>query len=56
MGPSRPPNRRSRTPASNRQVGLIRGTELIVDPGPPHGLAATHEDRMNADLLKFIRG
>lgn len=42
--------------ASKRQAELIPGAELIVYPGAPHGLAATHKDRVNADLLRFIRG
>ena len=24
-------------------------------PGAPHGLTATHQDRVNADLLAFLR-
>ncbi|MCD0502962.1 alpha/beta hydrolase, partial [Bordetella petrii] len=28
----------------------------IYYPGAPHGLTATLQDRINADLLAFIRG
>lgn len=42
--------------ASRRQAELIRGSELIIYPGAPHGLATTHKDQVNAGLLKFIRG
>ena len=28
---------------------------LIFYPGLPHGLTATHADRVNAELLAFIR-
>jgi non-heme chloroperoxidase len=35
---------------------LIKDAELKVYPGGPHGLAVTHKDRLNADLLAFIRG
>lgn len=28
---------------------------LQVYPGAPHGIAVTHRDQFNADLLAFIR-
>jgi len=34
---------------------LVTGTELNVYPGAPHGLFQTHADRLNADLLAFIK-
>lgn len=34
---------------------LVPGAKLIVYPGAPHGLADTHRDRLNADLLAFAR-
>lgn len=34
---------------------LVKGSELLVYPGAPHGLTDTHKDRLNADLLTFIR-
>jgi non-heme chloroperoxidase len=34
---------------------LIKGAKDIYYPGAPHGLTATHQDRINADLLAFIR-
>lgn len=37
-------------------VKLVKDARLIEYPGAPHGLAATHKDRLNADLLAFIRG
>jgi non-heme chloroperoxidase len=33
---------------------LVKGAKLIVYPGAPHGLADTHKDRLNTDLLAFI--
>ncbi|MBC8056457.1 MAG: alpha/beta hydrolase, partial [Rhizobiales bacterium] len=30
--------------------------KLIVYPGAPHGLADTHKDKLNADLLAFVNG
>lgn len=35
---------------------LIKGAKEIYYPGAPHGLTATHQDQVNAELLKFIRG
>ncbi len=34
---------------------LVRDARLLVYPGAPHGLTATHKDRVNADLLAFVR-
>jgi non-heme chloroperoxidase len=34
---------------------LIKDAKLLVYPGAPHGLIATHRDQLNADLLAFIR-
>lgn len=33
----------------------VKGAKLIVYPGAPHGLADTHKDRLNQDLLAFLR-
>jgi non-heme chloroperoxidase len=30
--------------------------KIRVYPGAPHGLTATHQDQVNADLLAFLRG
>ena len=35
---------------------IVQGAELKVYEGADHGLTATHQDRVNADLLAFIRG
>jgi non-heme chloroperoxidase len=35
---------------------LVKGATLKVYPGGPHGLADTHKDQLNADLLGFVRG
>jgi non-heme chloroperoxidase len=37
-------------------VTLVKGAQLTVYPGAPHGLATTHKDKLNADLLVFIKG
>jgi len=33
---------------------LVRDATLRVYPGAPHGLTATHRDRLHADLLEFL--
>ena len=34
---------------------IIKNAQLKVYPGAPHGLASTHADQFNADLLAFIK-
>jgi non-heme chloroperoxidase len=34
---------------------LVKNAQLLVYPGAPHGLTDTHKERLNADLLAFIR-
>jgi non-heme chloroperoxidase len=38
-----------------KSARLIRGAKEIYHPGVPHGLTATHQDQVNADLLAFLR-
>ena len=38
-----------------KSARLIRGAKEIYYPGAPHGITATHEDQVNADLLAFLR-
>jgi len=42
--------------SAKKSARLIRGAKEIYYPGAPHGLTATHQDRVNADLLAFIKG
>ena len=35
---------------------LVKGAQLKVYPGLPHGMCSTHKDLINADLLAFIKG
>lgn len=42
--------------AGRMSAKIIRDATLKVYPGAPHGLAVTHQDQLNADLLAFIRG
>ena len=34
---------------------LVPNATLKVYPAAPHGLATTHKDQLNADLLTFLR-
>jgi non-heme chloroperoxidase len=34
---------------------IVEGSTLKVYPGAPHGLPSTHKDRLNEDLLAFLR-
>jgi non-heme chloroperoxidase len=39
-----------------KSARLIKGARDIYYSGAPHGITATHQDRVNADLLAFIKG
>ncbi|HEY8054746.1 MAG TPA: alpha/beta hydrolase [Terriglobales bacterium] len=41
--------------SAQRSARLIPHAREIYYPGQPHGLTATHQDAVNADLLKFLR-
>ncbi|WP_157271726.1 alpha/beta fold hydrolase [Azohydromonas aeria] len=41
--------------SAQKAVKLVRNATLKVYPGAPHGLAATHKDQLNQDLLRFIQ-
>lgn len=34
---------------------LVKGATLKIYAGAPHGLAYTHKDQLNADLLAFLK-
>jgi non-heme chloroperoxidase len=34
---------------------LVKNATLKIYPGAPHGLTDTHKDRLNADLLSFLK-
>ena len=40
--------------SAKKSAKLINGAKEIYYPGAPHGLTATHQDRVNADLLAFL--
>jgi non-heme chloroperoxidase len=41
--------------SGKKSAKLIKGAKEIYYPGAPHGLTATHQDQLNADLLAFIK-
>jgi non-heme chloroperoxidase len=40
--------------SAKKSARLIRGAKEIYHPGAPHGITATHQDQVNAELLEFI--
>jgi len=41
--------------SAKKSAKLIKGAKEIYYPGAPHGLTATHQDKVNADLLAFLK-
>jgi non-heme chloroperoxidase len=41
--------------SARRSATMIKGATVKIYPGGDHGLAATHKDQLNADLLAFAR-
>jgi non-heme chloroperoxidase len=41
--------------SGKKSAKLIKGARKIFYPGLPHGLTATHADRVNADLMEFLK-
>ena len=41
--------------SARASAALVKGARLIVYPDGPHGIADTHKDRLNQDLLDFLR-
>jgi len=41
--------------SAKKSARLIRGAKEIYYPGAPHGLTATLQDKVNADLLEFLK-
>ncbi|WP_256099101.1 alpha/beta fold hydrolase [Variovorax sp. SG517] len=41
--------------SAKKSAKLIKGAREIYYPGAPHGLTATMQDKVNADLLAFLR-
>jgi non-heme chloroperoxidase len=40
---------------SRRQAKMIKNATLVELPGGPHGVLWTHADRINAELVKFLK-
>ena len=38
-----------------RSARLIKGAKDIYYRGAPHGITATHQDQVNAELLTFLK-
>ncbi|GAB3340471.1 alpha/beta hydrolase [Bordetella tumulicola] len=41
--------------SAKKAVRLVKNAQAIYYPGAPHGLTSTLQDRINADLLAFLR-
>jgi non-heme chloroperoxidase len=41
--------------SARKSARLIKGAQEIYYPGAPHGITATHQDQVNADLLAFLQ-
>ncbi len=41
--------------AGRSSAKIVKDAKLIVYPGAPHGITDTHKDKLNADLLEFIK-
>jgi non-heme chloroperoxidase len=39
-----------------KSARIIKGAKDVYYPGAPHGITATHQDQINAELLAFIKG
>lgn len=42
--------------SGKKTARLVKGAKEIYYPGAPHGITTTHQDKVNADLLEFLRG
>ena len=42
--------------SARKSARLIKGARDVYYPGAPHGITATHQDQVNAELLKFLKG
>ena len=41
--------------SARKSARLIKGAKEIYYPGAPHGITATHQEQVNADLLAFLQ-
>lgn len=40
--------------SGKKSAKIIKGAKEVYYPGAPHGLTATHQDQVNAELLRFL--
>ena len=40
---------------ADRTAKLVKNAKVKIYPGAPHGLTATLQDQVNADLLAFLK-
>jgi len=41
--------------SGKKSARLIKGSKEVYVPGAPHGITATHQDKVNAELLAFLK-
>ena len=41
--------------AARASAKLVKNAKLVVYPGAPHGLTDTHKEKLDADLLAFLK-
>jgi non-heme chloroperoxidase len=41
--------------SARKSARLVNGAKEIYYPGAPHGITATHQDQINAELLRFLQ-
>ena len=41
--------------SGQKTARLVKDAKAIYYPGAPHGMFATHQDKVNADLLAFLK-
>ena len=41
--------------SSKKTARIIDGAKTVYYPGAPHGITATHQDQVNAELLAFLQ-
>ena len=46
---------RARSAVRSLPAAMIEGATLKTYAGAPHGLTVTHQDRLNQDLLDFLK-
>jgi non-heme chloroperoxidase len=41
--------------SARKSARIIKGAKDVYYPGAPHGITATHQDQINAELLAFLK-